>query len=76
MKKTKKIICTSACIAAMLSAVPLNTAAEGEELIYGTMNIPYADFYKAEIAGSANKYEVDAVSSATTSKFKTPPPKS
>lgn len=69
MRKTGKIIGTSACIAAMLGAMPICAAAEGEELIYGTMNIPYADFYKAEIAGSANEYEVDAVSSATTSKW-------
>lgn len=69
MKKTGRIIVTSACIAVMLGAMPISAAAEGEELIYGTMNIPYADFYKAEIAGSANEYEVDAVSSATTSKW-------
>lgn len=69
MKKTGRIIGTSACIAVMLGAMPISAAAEGEELIYGTMNIPYADFYKAEIAGSANEYEVDAVSSATTSKW-------
>lgn len=69
MKKTGKIIGTSACIAVMLGAMPISASAEGGELIYGTMNIPYADFYKAEIAGSANEYEVDAVSSATTSKW-------
>jgi len=36
-----------------------------EGYIYGTMNIPYNEFYAAEGVG----YEVDAVSSATTSKW-------
>lgn len=69
MKNTKKLAGISACIAAMLGTMPLGAAAEDETLIYGTMNIPYADFYRAELAGSANEYEVDAVSSATTSKW-------
>lgn len=39
---------------------------EGDGYIYGTMRIPYADFYAAEgVSG-----EVDAVSSATNSKWK------
>lgn len=42
------------------AAFPVNAASA--EKIYGTMNIPYADFYAAEID---NAYEVDAVSSAT-----------
>jgi hypothetical protein len=37
-----------------------------EVLVYGTMEIPYADFYSNE----GVDYEVDAVSSATTSKWK------
>jgi hypothetical protein len=42
------------------------TKGEVETLIYGTMEIPYADFYSNE----GVDYEVDAVSSATTSKWK------
>ena len=58
--------------AAVLSAVttvssfPLSVQADTTDVVYGTMNIPYADFYAAEIG---NAYEVDAVSSATTSKW-------
>lgn len=33
------------------------------------MNIPYSDFYAAEFGNSSNAYEVDAFSSATTSKW-------
>lgn len=69
MKSTKKIMGITTCIATMLAAMPLGVSAEGEELIYGTMNIPYADFYEAELADSVNAYEVDAVSSATTAKW-------
>ncbi len=65
MKKTRAMIMTSACIAAMLSTMPLGAFAEDETLVYGTMDIPYADFYANEGIG----YAVDAVSSATTSKW-------
>lgn len=41
------------------------TAAAGAETIYGTMQIPYADFYAAEGVSAP----VDAVSSATNSKW-------
>jgi hypothetical protein len=71
MKNIKSIIGMVASIALVASVVPsvISANAEGEDLIYGTMNIPYADFYKAELSGSANEYEVDAVSSATTAKW-------
>lgn len=39
------------------------------EYVYGTMDIPYASFYKAEI-GDSNNVEVDAVTSATNAKWK------
>jgi hypothetical protein len=66
MKNFKAIISAIACVGMVASAVPTVASAEDENLIYGTMNIPYADFYKAELSGSVNEYEVDAVSSATT----------
>ncbi len=43
------------------------TSASADELIYGTMQIPYEEFYHAEGVES-----VDAVSSATTSKWNSP----
>ena len=48
---------------AALAASPLSASAADNEKVYGTMNIPYAEFYKAEIEDA---YTVDAVSSATT----------
>ena len=65
MKKVKSILSVSLCAAAAMAAVPFNAAAA--ETVYGTMNIPYADFYSAEVG---NAYEVDAVSSATATKWK------
>lgn len=61
MKKVNSIISAAVCTLT-LTAVPFSASA-AEEKVYGTMNIPYADFYKAEIDDA---YEVDAVSSATT----------
>ena len=61
MKRINSIISAAVCSIA-LTAVPFSASA-AEEKVYGTMNIPYADFYKAEIGDA---YEVDAVSSATT----------
>ena len=40
-----------------------------ENLVFGTMNIPYADFYGAEI-GDSNQVKVDTVTSATANKWK------
>ena len=61
MKRINSIISATVCTIT-LTAVPFSVSA-AEEKVYGTMNIPYADFYKAEIEDA---YEVDAVSSATT----------
>lgn len=62
LKKTMQILL---CAALLTSAASLTAGAEGE-VVYGTMEIPYAAFYAAEGVGS----DVDAVSSATTSKWK------
>jgi len=65
MKNITSVISAAACMAALTAAaLPANAA--GNEKVYGTMNIPYADFYSAEIG---NAYAVDAVSSATASKW-------
>lgn len=70
MKKITSFISAATFAASIIGAVPLMAGAEDtNDLIYGTMNIPYADFYRAELSGSVNEYEVDAVSSATTSKW-------
>lgn len=50
------------------NTVSEETAAE-KTYVYGTMNIPYAAFYAAEI-GTTNEVAVDAVTSATASKWK------
>ncbi|MCM1506608.1 MAG: DUF1533 domain-containing protein [Ruminococcus flavefaciens] len=68
MKKITSLISATALALSVASVIPLSAGAEGD-IVYGTMNIPYADFYRAELSGSANEYEVDAVSSATTSKW-------
>ena len=70
MNKRKSLIC-AACAAICLSSVPFSaSAAETGDYVYGTMNIPYADFYKGEFKNSPNAYDVDAVSSATSGKWK------
>ncbi|MDE6425484.1 MAG: DUF1533 domain-containing protein [Ruminococcus sp.] len=68
MKKITSLISVTALAISVIGIVPVMAGAE-ENVIYGTMNIPYADFYMAELSGSTNEYEVDAVSSATTSKW-------
>ena len=67
MKKISAALTAALFAATALTAVPFSASAE--EYVYGTMNIPYADFYRAELASANNAYEVDAVSSATTSKW-------
>ena len=67
MKKFRTIAVLTASIACAASAVPFAAFAADTDYVYGTMNIPYAEFYKAEI--SSTPFEVDAVSSATTSKW-------
>ncbi len=65
MKKITSFLCAAACMAA--AAVPFTANAADSDKVYGTMNIPYADFYAAELN---NSVPVDAVSSATTNKWK------
>ncbi|MBR1814829.1 MAG: DUF1533 domain-containing protein [Lachnospiraceae bacterium] len=61
MKKLRLML-----IAGVMSVMAASPAAAAEEeMLYGTMQIPYAEFYAEE--GPA--YEVDAVSSATSSKW-------
>ncbi|MBR6967421.1 MAG: NPXTG-anchored protein [Ruminococcus sp.] len=64
MKKITSVLCAAACV---LSAVPFAANAADGDKVYGTMNIPYADFYAAELS---NSVPVDAVSSATQNKWK------
>ena len=66
MNKIISIISATVCTASLAVATFSSSAAENDK-IYGTMDIPYADFYKAEIESA---YEVDAVSSATEKKWK------
>ena len=66
MNKIISIISAAVCTASLAAATFSSSAAENEK-VYGTMEIPYADFYKAEIESA---YEVDAVSSATEKKWK------
>ena len=61
MKKLAMI--SAAAIAVMSAAIPVSAE---DTVLYGTMNIPYTDFYAAEMGDSAG--EVDAVTSATKNK--------
>ncbi|MCR5306797.1 MAG: hypothetical protein K6E36_09885 [Oscillospiraceae bacterium] len=63
MKKLAMI--SAAALAAAAVAVPASASA-ADGVIYGTMNIPYTEFYAAEMGSSAG--EVDAVTSATKNK--------
>lgn len=65
MNTIKKFLCLALCTSC-LSSVAVMGANADEELIYGTMNIPYNEFF----AGEAVCHETDAVSSATTNKWK------
>lgn len=68
MKKLTTVLTAAAMTAAAVSAVPFTASAA--DTVYGTMQIPYADFFKAEFADAANAdVEVDAVSSATANKW-------
>lgn len=66
MKRTKLL--TGFATGCILAAFPIFThlAYADENYVYGTMDIPYQEFYEAEGIG----YEVDAVSSATDGKWK------
>lgn len=63
--KAIQLISASAALALTLSAAPLSAFA-AETTLYGTMNIPYTEFYAAELGSSAGT--VDAVTSATKTK--------
>lgn len=66
MKGLKRILCSALAVASISVLNVAGTAVSAEDnLIYGTMNIPYDEFYKNEGVMS----EVDAVSSATTDKW-------
>ncbi|MCR4760868.1 MAG: hypothetical protein K5705_11495, partial [Oscillospiraceae bacterium] len=61
----KKLAMIPAAAIAAMTIAPLSASAE-DAVLYGTMNIPYTDFYAAETGDSAG--EVDAVTSATKNK--------
>lgn len=63
--KNRKNLQIILCAALLTSAIPL-AASAAEDVVYGTMQIPYSEFYSSEGLASG----VDAVSSATTSKWK------
>ena len=66
MKAEKKL---SIALAALMvaGALPVAVAADDTtEMVYGTMTIPYAEFYR----GEGVDYDVDVVTSATASKWK------
>ena len=68
MKKAKKILGLSHCAALAASSASLSAFADGgsaDEYLYGTMKIPYNEFYAAELDGVENVNQLDAVSSAT-----------
>ena len=65
MSIIRKMLCLALCTACLSSVTAVGVNAD-EELIYGTMNIPYNEFFANETVC----HEVDAVSSATTNKWK------
>ena len=65
MNTVRKILSLALCTACLSSVAVIGANAD-EELIYGTMNIPYNEFFANETVC----HEVDAVSSATTGKWK------
>lgn len=65
MKKIKFFMTGTAVLSLAISSLSFGAFA-ADEVVYGTMDIPYNEFYKVELTGS-NVYDVDAVSSATTS---------
>lgn len=64
MRKTKVFAMSALCAAITASSLTFPAFA-AENIVYGTMNIPYDKFFAAEGVES----EVDAVASATTSKW-------
>lgn len=71
MGKRKQFISLAMTAALVLSSLPMSALAVEEDnssSVFVTMNIPYNTFYQADIT---NETEVDAVTSATSSKWKT-----
>ena len=68
MKTAKKIFGVGLSACTVVSCMSF-AAGAADEYVYGTMDIPYDLFYAGEIAGAANSYKVDAVSSATNAKW-------
>jgi hypothetical protein len=68
MRDFKSLLCALSAITMAVTSVPTAafSASAEDGYIYGTMEIPYSEFFAAE---DGVDYEVDAVSSATTSKF-------
>lgn len=64
MRKSKAFVVSALCAAIAANSLALVSFAE-DCTVYGTMNIPYDKFFAAEGVES----EVDAVASATTSKW-------
>ena len=69
MKKRKQFVSLAITAAMIVSSFPVSAFAdEKDDSVFVTMNIPYNTFYQADIK---NDVAVDAVTSATTSKWKT-----
>ena len=68
MKKEKKLFGVGLSVCTAISCMSF-AAGASDEYVYGTMDIPYDLFYAGELADAANSYTVDAVSSATDSKW-------
>ncbi len=64
--KINRLLALATGSALLLAAMPLAVSAESDDIIYVKMNIPYADFYQADVV---NDIAVDAVSSATDKKW-------
>lgn len=68
MKKAKRLLGLSLGAALAVTSASLNAFADelsADEYVYGTMKIPYSEFYEAELEGADNFNDLDAVSSAT-----------
>lgn len=57
----------AAAVTVAAGAIPFSASAENDT-VFLTMNIPYSDFYAAEV--TSNDVSIDAVSSATDAKWK------
>lgn len=67
MRCSKKFLCAILTVTSITTmSVTNNVVSAFDNMIYGTMEIPYAEFFENEGVST----EVDAVSSATTNKWK------